>query len=126
MQYDPGSSEPTTVKLTRDLTEVCVRVNGSKSRPFTVGVGLRQGCVLSPLLFITFMDWIDRRSRGDECVTLGESRIGRLLFADDLVILGQSESDLQHALDRFAAVCDEAGMKISVSKTEVVGALKRG
>jgi len=33
-------------------SEVCVRVERVKSRPFTVGVGLWQGCVLSPLLFI--------------------------------------------------------------------------
>ena len=26
--------------------EVCVRVNGKQSKPFHVGVGLRQGCVL--------------------------------------------------------------------------------
>ena len=108
------------IKSLYECSEVCVRVDGMKSRPFTVGVGLRQGCVLSPLLFITFMDWIDRRSRGDECVTIGNSNIGRLLFADDLVILGQSQCDIQHALDRFATVCAEAGMKISVSKTEVV------
>ena len=36
--------------------EVCVRVNGKQSKPFHVGVGLRQGCVLSPLRFIVYMN----------------------------------------------------------------------
>ena len=40
--------------------EDCVRVNGKQSKPFHVGVGLRQGCVLSPLLFIVYMNWIDK------------------------------------------------------------------
>ena len=36
--------------------EVCVWVNGKQSKPFHVGVGLRQGCVLSPLLLIVYMN----------------------------------------------------------------------
>ena len=33
-------------------SEVFVRVSGGKSQPFTVGFGLRKGCMLSSLLFI--------------------------------------------------------------------------
>ena len=100
--------------------EVCVRVNGKKSKPFHVGVGLRQGGVLSPLLFIIYMNWIDKLSRTDECVTIGSCKISRLLFADDLVLLSSTESGLQRALNGFAAACTTAGMKISTSKTEVL------
>ena len=47
--------------------EVCVWVNSKQSKQFHEGVGLRQGCVLSPLLFIVYMNWIDKCS--DECAT---------------------------------------------------------
>ena len=43
-----------------------------------------------------------------------------LLFADDLVLLSASETELQRALERFAALCAEAGMVISVSKSEAM------
>ena len=59
--------------------EVCVRVNGKHSKPFQVGVGLRQGCVLSPLLFIVYMNWIDKCSQADECATIGNCKICFLL-----------------------------------------------
>ena len=100
--------------------EVCVRVNGKQSRPLHVGVGLRQGYVLSPLLFIVYMNWIEKCSQPDECATIGNCKISRLLFADDLVLLSSTESGLQHALNSFADACNTAGMKISTAKTEVL------
>jgi len=36
--------------------EVCIRDNGEQSKPFYVSVGLRQECVLSPLIFIIYVN----------------------------------------------------------------------
>ncbi|KAI3362616.1 hypothetical protein L3Q82_001619 [Scortum barcoo] len=71
-----------------------------------------QGCPLSPVLFIIFMDRISRRSQGPEGVQFGNHRISSLLFADDIVLLASSNQDLQHVLERFAAKCEAAGMRI--------------
>ena len=79
-----------------------VRVAGCKSDSFPVRVGLRHGCPMSPVLFITFMDRISRRSWGVEGVVFGERRISSLLFADDVVLLASSNRDLQLLLGRFA------------------------
>ena len=98
----------------------CVRLKGCLSERFDIGVGLRQGCVLSPLLFTTFMDRICRRSNILEGMDLGGVRVGALAFADDLAILAPSRDRLQAALDRFAEQCSSHGMRISVAKTEVM------
>ena len=95
----------------------CVRILGRKSEMFRVGAGLRQGCVLSPLLFIIYMDRI-ARCLGQECVTIGSVSVSHLLFADDLAIMASSQSDLQRALDRFALECEAASMRINTAKTE--------
>ena len=100
--------------------EVCVRVNGKQSKSVHVGVRLRLGCVLSPLLFIVYMNWIDKYSQADECATIGNCKISRLLFSDDLVVLSFTESGLQRALNSFADACNTAGMKMSTVKTEVL------
>ena len=100
--------------------EVCVRVNGKQSKPFHVGVGLRQGCLLFPLLFIVNMNWINKCSQADECDTIGNSKISRLLFADDLVLLSSTESGLQRSLNNFADECNTTGMKIRTAKTKVL------
>ncbi|TWW81820.1 R2 Retrovirus-related Pol polyprotein from type I retrotransposable element [Takifugu flavidus] len=95
-----------------------VRIAGSKSNSFPVRVGLCQGCPLSLILFIIFMDRISRCSHGVEGIRFGDLRIGSLLFADDVVLLASSVRDLQLSLDRFAAAFEAAGMKISTSKSE--------
>ena len=74
--------------------------------------------VTSP--FIVYMNWIDKYTQADECTTIGNCKISRLLFADDLVLLSSAESGLQRALNSFADACNTAGMKISTAKTEVL------
>ncbi|TKS65465.1 putative 149 kDa protein ORF 2 [Collichthys lucidus] len=111
------------IRAIRSLYSRCqslVRIAGSKSDLFPVRVGLPQGCPLSPVLFITFMDRISRRSQGVEGLRFGGLRIGSLLFADDLVLLASSERDLQLSLEQFAAECEAAGMRISTSKSETM------
>ncbi|KAK3556221.1 hypothetical protein QTP70_006736 [Hemibagrus guttatus] len=97
-----------------------VRIASCKSDLFPVHVGLRQGCPLSPVLFIVFMDRISRCSQGLEGVRFGDHRISSLIFADDVVLLTPSSLDLQHALGRFAAECEAAGMRVSTSKLEAM------
>ncbi|KAI3374597.1 hypothetical protein L3Q82_021177 [Scortum barcoo] len=108
------------VRSLYDRSRSLVRIAGSKSDLFPVHVGLRQGCPLSPVLFIIFMDRISRRSQGPEGVRFGNHRISSLLFADDVVLMASSGQDLQHVLGWFAAKCEVAGMRISTSKSEAM------
>lgn len=47
-------------------------------------------------------------------------RIASLPFGDDVVLLASLSSDLQQSLERFAANCEAAGMRISISTSEAV------
>ena len=60
-EYDIEGHLLLAVKSLHSCSEICVHVGKVKSRPFTVGVGLRQGCVLSPLHFIVSTQWRNRR-----------------------------------------------------------------
>ena len=60
------------------------------------------------------------QGHGGEGLQFGGLRIASLLFADDVVLMAPSACDLQHSLDRFAAECEAAGMRISTSKSEAM------
>uniref|UniRef100_A0A671XIN0 Reverse transcriptase domain-containing protein n=1 Tax=Sparus aurata TaxID=8175 RepID=A0A671XIN0_SPAAU len=119
-EYGVGGPLLRAVRSLYDRSRSLVRIAGSKSDLFPVHVGLRQGCPLSPVLFIIFMDRISRRSHGPEGIWFGSHWISSLLFADDVVLLAPSSQDLQHVLGRFAAECEAAGMRISTSKSEAM------
>ena len=120
-EYGVGGPLLRAVRSLYERSRSLVRIAGSKSDLFPVHVGLRQGCPLSPVLFIIFMDRISRRSHGPEGIWFGSHRISSLLFVDDVVLLAPSSRDLQHVLGQFAAECEAAGMmRISTSKSEAM------
>ncbi len=118
-----------------------VRSGGGLSEAFEVSTGVRQGCGLSPLLFLVFMDWIVRealnvvgerggisveyRCEGELKITFqsklpGKTRYITLLYADDLIVIAQTQEDMQLIVDALNEACKRWGMVISVPKTEVM------
>ena len=71
-EYGVGGPLLRAVRSLYERSRSLVRIAGSKSDLFPVHVGLRQGCPLSPVLFIIFMDRISRRSQGPEGVWFRE------------------------------------------------------
>lgn len=67
------------------------------------------------------MDRTCRRSQGVQGFRFGELRTGSLLLTDDVVVVTSSVHDLQLSLDRFAAECEAARVRISTSESGVHG-----
>ncbi|KAK3508670.1 hypothetical protein QTP70_003319 [Hemibagrus guttatus] len=72
------------------------------------------------LVVVDALSRISRRGQGLEGVRFGDHGISSLIFADDVVLLAPSSLELQHALGRFAAECEVAGMRVSTSKSEAM------
>ena len=83
-------------------------------------MGLRQGCSLSPVLFLIYMDRIVKNSESCGGVKIGDYTVQCLLFADDLVQTQDYQNGLQQTLDRFLDTCSIAGMKISTTSTQTM------
>ena len=49
-----------------------------------------------------------------------ETFIRDFLFADDCALNALSEPDMQNTVDKFSAACDNFGLTISTTKTEVM------
>jgi exonuclease III len=81
-----------------------VLVDGEPSREFELRRGVRQGCALSTLLFIIFINGLVQELRAAGVgVRLGDALLASLLFADDVALVADSEEELQTAIDVVAA-----------------------
>ena len=92
----------------------CVRVNESFTKPFRVSTGLRQGCVLSPILFNLFVNDLPASiTATNEGVQFGGSTISSLQYADDLVMIADSEQALQTLLGKVHEWCSLWSIKVN-------------
>ena len=102
-------------------SEACVRVQRKNSEWFEVVMGVRQGCTMSPWLFILVMDSIVREARESfqGGVQLEGSKVQFLLFADDLVLVAENE-DIKKNAEVLNEVMKKWKMRINLQKTKVM------
>ena len=76
--------------------------------------GVLQGCQLSPLLFILFINDLT------EVLQISDQFVHALLFADDLVLISQTVNGLQSLLDRLRLYCEMWNLELNREKTKVM------
>ena len=87
-----------------------VRVGCEYSEEFEVGVGVHQGSVLSPLLFIIVLEALSR-----------DFRVGvpwELFFADDLVIIATSLEECVERVKAWKEGLESKGLHVNMTKTK--------
>jgi len=96
----------------------CVRWGGVYSHFFPILAGVRQGGLLSPLLFAIYMDslCIRLRSCGLGCRLLDEF-FGCLLYADDIVLVTHSVNAMRIMLDICEKFAVDFDIKLNGSKS---------
>ena len=99
----------------------CARAKDGLSNFFSCSRGVRQGCVLSPMLFALFLNdlnaAISSKAKG---ISLGSDVVHTLLYADDLVLVAETPEDLQTQLDILKVFTDDIKMKVNIGKTKVM------
>ena len=97
--------------------------NGKLTDPFPVKTGVRQGCMLSPTIFLIVIDWIMRRTTEGSNTGIQWTFIKHLEdldFADDIGLLSHKQQHAQSKLTRLAEEAEKTGLKINTKKTEVM------
>ncbi|VDP25138.1 unnamed protein product [Schistosoma margrebowiei] len=102
----------------------CKVVHGGQlTDAFQVRTRDRQGCLLSPFLFLLVVDWIMKTSisgerHGIQWTT--QNQLDDLDFTDDLALLSHTHEQMQIKTVSLTAVSASLGLKIHKGKTKVL------
>src|ERR1700755_1820168 len=91
-----------------------VRTEYENKEWFEVKIGVKQGSVMSPILFIAYLDVLIRKVKEDVQDLDGDI----LAYADDLACWSEDGDKLRDVMMSFANRLKEAGLSMNTEKTE--------
>ena len=96
-------------------------VGNELSEEVNIKRGVRQGCVLSPLLFNLYSEDIIQEALEDQHTTgvkVNGKIINNIRYADDTVLLAETLDDLQGLLDQVVKTSEKRGLTLNTKKTK--------
>ena len=102
----------------------CKVIHGAQlTEAFGIQTGVRQGCLLSPFLFLLAIDWIMKSSIDNTRQGIQWNmwkHLEDLDFADDLALLSHTKDQMQHKTDNLVSTAATVGLKINSGKTKIL------
>ena len=110
-----------TIKSLYCNQKAYIKYNGHKSTEWNITQGVRQGAILSPLLFSIYInDIIESFKDIDIGCILGFEKINILCYCDDMVIIAPSITGLRLLLERLECLLLNTGLSINADKSKIV------
>ena len=94
--------------------EATVRTEHGTTDWFKIGIGVRQGCILSPCLFNFYAEYIMRNAGLEETqagIKIAGRNINNLRYADDTTLMAESEEELKTLLMKVKEESENVGFR---------------
>ena len=111
------------LRLIRNLywnQTAAVTINNNLTPWQEIKRGVRQGCPLSPDMFSLYSEIILRDIEGEEGIKIGGVNINNIRYADDTVLIAETEEKLQRLVDIVNASSNRKGLQLNTNKTETM------
>ena len=102
------------------VQQATVRTRQETMSWFKIGIGVCQGCILSPCLFNLYAEYTMRNARLDEAqagIKIAGRSINNLRYANDTTLMAESEEELKSLLMKVKEESENVGLKLNIQKT---------
>ena len=96
--------------------EAIVRTRHRTRDWFQIGIGVPQGCILSPCLFNFCAEYMMRNAGLEETqagIKIAGRNINNLRYADDTTLMAESEEELKNLLCKVKKESEKFGLKLN-------------
>ena len=90
---------------------------------FKTGKVVHQGCILSCYLLNLCVEYIIQNAGLDEGqagINIAKRNINNLRYADDMILMAESEEELKSLLMKVKEESEKVGLKLNIQKTKIV------
>ena len=111
----------TLIKNMYDKNKQSLKMNGHITDPIPTIKGLKQGCVISPIIFNMFINELPK-CFNESCqpVKINNTNISCLMYADDIVLLSESREGLIKSLKNISTYNKKWCLNINKNKTKIM------
>ena len=103
--------------------EATVRTGHGTTEWFQIAKGVRQGCILSLCLFNFYAEYIMRNAGLEETqagIKIAGRNINNLRYADDTILVAESEEELKSLLMKVKVESEKVGLKFTIQKMKIM------
>ena len=100
-----------------------VRTRHGTTDWFQIGKGVRQDCILSPLLFNLHAEYIMRNAKLDEAqagIKVAGRNTNNLRYAEDTILVAESKEQLKSLLVKVKEESQKVGLKLNIQETKII------
>ena len=101
--------------------KIYLKLASGLTQPFETTVGVKQGCVLSPLIFNLFINDLPDHF-DDQCdpVIISDRKVQALMFADDVMVVSKSAKGLKRAINITVEYFKSINLSVNFEKSQVM------
>ena len=102
----------------------CAVVDGHDTTDwFTIKTGVKQGCNMSGLLFLLFVDWVMRNTLSERNTGIRwkfTTKLEDIDFANGIAVLSSTKQHIQIKTDKLTHEVERVGLKVNVDKCKLL------